>query len=300
MHSGVPQGTVLGPILFVLYINDLVENLESGASLFADDAKLYREIKDPSDVETLQRDLQRVEDWSKIWLLTFNINKCKTMHIGRNNAGASYMLYGVDLMITEVEKDLGILVSSNLKSSNHVAAVAAKANARLGIIKRSFEFLDKEIFLALYLTMVRPQLEYAVQCWSPYLQSDIDLLERVQHRATKLVPSIANLPYEVRCKELNIQTLKDRRIRGDMIKVYKLLNGMENINYRSFFNLSNRQSRGHSQKLEKPAGWRTSLRGNYFSIRVINPWNALPQEVVEAPSMAIFKSRYDRHVGILP
>ena len=147
---------------------------------------------------------------------------------------------------------------------------------------------------------MRPLLEYAVQCWSPYLQCDIDLLERVQHRATKLVPSIANLSYEVRCKELNIQTLKDRRIRDDRIEVYKLLNGMENINYKSFFNLSNRQSRGHSLKLEKPAGWHTSLRGNYFSLRVINPWNALPQEVVEAPSTAIFKSRYDRHVGILP
>ena len=81
------------------------------------------DIKDHSDVEALQKDLQRVEEWSKIWLLTFNINKCKTMHIGRNNARANYMLYGVDLMETEVEKDLGILVSSNLKSSNHVAAV---------------------------------------------------------------------------------------------------------------------------------------------------------------------------------
>ena len=184
VHSGVPQGTVLGPILFVLYINDLVENLESGVSLFADDAKLYREVKDHSDVEALQRDLQRVEEWSRIWLLTFNINKCKTMHIGHNNPRANYELYGNDLMKSEVEKDLGILVSSNLKSSNHVAAIAAKANSRLGIIKRSFEFLDKEIFLALYLTLVRPLLEYAVQCWSPYLQRDIDLLERVQRRAT--------------------------------------------------------------------------------------------------------------------
>ena len=138
VHSGVPQGTVLGPILFVLYINDLVENLESGVSLFADDAKLYREVKDHSDVEALQRDLQRVEEWSRIWLLTFNINKCKTMHIGHNNPRANYELYGNDLMKSEVEKDLGILVSSNLKSSNHVAAIAAKANSRLGIIKRSF------------------------------------------------------------------------------------------------------------------------------------------------------------------
>ena len=230
-------------------------------------------------------------------MLTSNINKCKTMHIGQKNPRADYVLYGNALMKTEVEKDLGILVSSNLKSSHHVAAVAAKANSRLGIIKRSFEFIDKEIFLALYLTLVRPLLEYAVQCWSPYLQQDIDLLERVQRRATKLVPTIAHLPYEMRCRELGIQTLRDRRVRGDMIEVYKLLNGMENIDYRNFFNLSHRQSRGHSRKLETPTGWRTTLRGNYFSIRVVRPWNALPQEVVEAPSISSFKSRYDTYIG---
>ena len=116
----------------------------------------------------------------------------------------------------------------------------------------------------------------------------------------KLAPDITNLPYARRCKELDLQTLTDRRLRGDMIEVYKLLYGMENIDYRNFFNLSNRQSRGHSLKLERPAGWRTTLRGNYFSIRVISPWNSLPHSVVEAPSIAAFKSRYDRYIKSLP
>ena len=101
------------------------------------------------------------------------------MYIGYNNDRHDYELNNRILAKTEVEKDLGIMISSNLKSSNHVAAVAAKANSRLGIIKRSFEFIDREIFLSLYLSLVRPLLEYAVQSWSPYLQRDINTIERV-------------------------------------------------------------------------------------------------------------------------
>ena len=142
-------------------------------------------------------------------------------------------------------------------------------------------------------------MEYAVQCWSPYLQRDIDLLEKVQRRATKLVLEIKQLSYKERCQALNIQTLKDRRLRGDMIEVYKLLNGYEDIDYRTLFTLSDRQSRGHSLKLKKPASCRTTLRSQYFSLRAINPWNALPQAVVEAPSISSFKSRYDKHIGHL-
>ena len=218
------------------------------------------------------------------------------MHIGHRNDRTNYTIYGNTLLKTEVEKDLGILVADNLKASSHVAAIAAKANSRIGIIKRNFEFIDKEIFLPLYLTLVRPILEYAVQCWSPHLQQDIDVLEKVQRRATKVVPELAHLSYEQRYRELGLQTLKERRLRGDMIEVYKLLNGLEDIDYRKFFRLSNRRSRGHSLKLEK-VQCRTTLRANYFSLRVVNPWNALPQEVVEAPSISAFKSRYDRHIS---
>ena len=298
VHSGVPQGSVLGPLLFVIYINDLVEDLECEASLFADDAKIYRAIRTADDAEALRRDMKRLEEWSNKWLLTFNANKCKTMHIGFNNMRYDYMLNDRILDKTEAEKDLGILISSNLKPSAHVAAIAAKANSRLGIIKRAFEFMDKEMFLSLYLALVRPLLEYAVQSWSPYFQRDIDVIERVQRRATKLVPEIAHLPYESRCRELKIQSLKDRRIRGDMIEVYRILKGYENIDYRKFFSLNDRMSRGHPLKLRYPDHWRSQLRANFFSIRVISPWNALPSKVVEAPTVAAFKSRYDQYVGL--
>ena len=152
--SGVPQGSVLGPVLFLVYINDLVNNLESTASLFADDAKIYRVLKTDEDPEVLQRDLQRLEDWSNSWLLTFNTSKCKTMHIGRSNQQADYQLNGSRLEKSTEEKDLGMWVSDDLKSSVHVAKVTAKANSRLGIIRRNFSVLTKDILTPLYLLFV--------------------------------------------------------------------------------------------------------------------------------------------------
>ncbi|XP_076055284.1 uncharacterized protein LOC143033681 [Oratosquilla oratoria] len=175
--------------------------------------------------------------------------------------------------------------------------IAAKANSRLGIIKRNFTYMDREILLPLYKALVRPILDYASQCWSPYLVKDIKLLEQVQRRATKLVPECSELPYEERCKFLGLQTLEDRRKRGDSIEVYKLLHGYEDIPYTKFFSLSTTGLRGHSYKLVVPDHWRTSLKGNWFTIRTLREWNHLPDHVVTAPSVSTFKTRYDRHKG---
>ena len=197
--SGVPQGSVLGPVLFLVYVNDITNNLESTASLFADDAKIYRTLQTVDDTEALQRDMERLREWSDEWLLTFNTDKCKTMHIGRSNQQAHYQLNGSRLEKSTQEKDLGIIVTNDLKSSAHVTTVAAKANSRLGIIKRNFSVLSRDILLPLYLSLVRPILDYGAQAWSPYLIRDIQAIERVQRRATKLVPDLAHLPYETRC-----------------------------------------------------------------------------------------------------
>ncbi|KAK4293458.1 hypothetical protein Pmani_033846 [Petrolisthes manimaculis] len=170
--------------------------------------------------------MSRLDEWSRKWLLNFNAGKCKTMHVGRNNLQADYHLNGTPLQKTTEERDLGILVSFDLKPSQHVAKVAAKANSRLGIIKRNF-IRDREILVPLYLSLVRPVMDYGVQSWSPYLVKDIQALEKVQRRATKLVPELSHLPYEERCQRLGLQTLSDRRKRGDMIQTYKLLHGFD-------------------------------------------------------------------------
>ena len=142
-----------------MYINDIVRNLESGISLFADDAKVYRRIATTEDVETLQRDMDRLSEWSRKWLSLFNLAKCKALHIGHSNPRNDYQLQGITLEKSDLEKDLGVFVSSDLKPSAQVAKIAAKANARVGLIKRTFTYMDREIFTSLYTTLVRPILD---------------------------------------------------------------------------------------------------------------------------------------------
>ena len=298
VDSGVPQGSVLGPVLFLFYINDLVDGLECPILLFADDAKIFKEIRSPEDVAALTRDMKKIQEWSEKWLLTFNEEKCATMHIGLHNQKQDYILNNKALKKSDLEKDLGVLVSNDLKPSKHVAAVALKANRVVGIIKKNFEYLDKETIISLHCTLVRPILEYAVQSWCPYLAKDIDELEKVQHRITKLVPGLEDLPYEDRCKELKLPTLKERRLRGDLIEVYKILRGFEGTDYTKFFKIRHSNTRGHQWKLEKKEHSGGLERGGWFSIRVINPWNKLPPKVVNAPSIKAFKKELDEYLRI--
>ena len=235
VYSGVPQGSVIGPVLFLIYINDLLDETDSKGKLFADDAKNFRAIKNEQDIETLQQDLMKLQEWSQKWLLKFNESKCKVMHIGGYDSDYQYFMNDVALERTTEEKDLGVYVTPDLKTSVHVAKVAAKANSVVGQIKKTFTYMDKEMFLELYLHLVRPLMEYAVQVWSPKLLKDVNKLEKVQRRATKLVPEISDLPYETRLQILGLPSLKERRIRGDMIEVFKILNGFENIDSEKFF-----------------------------------------------------------------
>ena len=295
--SGVPQGSVLGPILFLFYINDLVDGLECPILLFADDAKIFKVIKSQEDIDALVRDMKKIQEWSDKWLLIFNEDKCGTMHIGSRNVRTDYLLNHKVLKKTEAEKDLGVLVSQDLKPSKHVSAVAAKANSVVGLIKIFFEFLDAETVVTLYCTLVRPIMEYAVQSWCPYQVKDIEELEKVQSRATKLVPGLQDMSSEDRLRELGLPTLKQRRLRGDMIEVYKILNGHEGTDYRHFFKFKQGSTRGHNWKLDKEH-LNSQVRGEWFSVRVVNHWNDLPSSVVNAPSIATFKGKLDEHLGL--
>ena len=299
VESGVPQGSVIGPILFLFYVNDLVDGLECPILLFADDAKIYKELKSPEDAEALIRDMKKIEEWSDKWLLVFNEEKCATMHIGHNNQKVDYKLNDKTLKKTELEKDLGVFISHDLKPSQHVSIVAARANKIVGLMKKNFDYLDEETILSIYCSIIRPILEYAVQSWCPFWKKDIEELEKVQHRVTKLVPGLQDESYEERCSKLNLPTLEQRRLRGDLIETYKILNGHEGSDYRKFFKLrENSSTRGHDWKLEKREHVNTKVREGWFAIRVINPWNSLPPHVVNAPSIKTFKTKLDEHLGI--
>ena len=170
--SGVPQGSVIGPFLFLLYINDLPGKIKSNCQIFADDTKVYQPILSLVDAQELQDDLSNLIEWSNIWLLGFNQQKCKVLHVGKTNPGYDYTMNDNVLETVTEEKDLGILITNNVSFSKHIAVTAARSNGILGMIKRAFSYIDKESFLLLYKGFIRPHLEYCVQAWAPYLEKD--------------------------------------------------------------------------------------------------------------------------------
>ena len=186
---------MLGPLLFVLYINDLPEVMENGSEvcLYADDTKVFRNIRSQDDMEKLQRDLDCMRRWSEKWLLFFHPKKCKFMRLG--NYDERHNGYKMSEQLDEVssEKDIGVVIDNKLSFSDHLAEKINKANRIVGLIRRTFVALDEEIFRCLYVALVRPHLEYANQIWAPYLVKGIEAVENVQRRASKLVPALKNL-----------------------------------------------------------------------------------------------------------
>jgi len=298
--SGVPQGSVLGPLLFLLFVNDLPDWVISSLKMFADDTKLWRTQKTGVDRDILQKDLDSLSEWSEKWQLKFNPAKCKLMHIGSKTETEYFMAdeSGEKIKVEEIdiEKDLGVSIRKDLKPSTQCIKSAGKARSVLGMVRRNFRRLDPEDFLIIYKTYVRPHLEYCVQSWSPHLIKDIQCLERVQSSATRMVPVLRKLSYEERLQRLGLTSLEKRRSRGDLIETFKIIRGFEKVNSLQFFKTSDtgHNCRGHSLKLEVTS-CRTDIRKFCFSRRVVQSWNRLPQHVVDAPSVNAFKNRLDRH-----
>jgi hypothetical protein len=293
--SGVPQGSVLGPVLFLIYINDLDQGIASKIGKFADDSKLSKTIKDQKGIEELQSDLAKLEKWSNMWQMKFNIDKCSVIHLGKGNPKNQYTLGNSILKHSERERDLGVIIDKTMKFSEQVNSAVGKANSVLGMIKRNITCKNKNVITKLYKSLVRPILEYCVQVWRPHLRKDIDKMERVQHRATRMMEECKGLCYEDRLKVTGLMSLEDRRTRGDMIEVFKIIKGINKSDMSNWFQLANSdRTRGHKFKLVK-RGSKRDIRKNFFSQRVVNDWNRLPEEVVEADTVNSFKNRYDKY-----
>ena len=207
--SGVPQGSVLGPLLFVLFINDLPNNLKNATMLFADDLKL---LGNASDVNCIKDDLKKLEEWEDIWLLKFNPSKCKVMHVDLNsNNKESYVFDEVVLEQIDSETDLGVYVKGDLKWNDNIHSCIKDANRMIAWITRNIINKDKYVMLNIYKTLIRPKLEDCVQIWNPKAHhgnwSIIIELEAVQRRFTRLINEIGILPYSERLKELKLATL---------------------------------------------------------------------------------------------
>ena len=299
VKSGVPQGSVLGPLLFVIFINDLDLGITSRISKFADDTKMGRVINSDSDFEHLQRDLDTLHEWSVDWQMNFNTDKCKVLQIGKTNTNVKYKLGNTEIENSVCEKDLGVFVSNDLKPRKQCISVRNKANRILGFISRSVSNRTADVILKLYLALVRPHMDYAVQFWCPYYRMDIDSLERVQRRMTKMIHNIRNLPYEERLKSLGLHSLERRRVRGDMIEVYKWVSGINKGKMEDVLKLSNNEiTRTNGFKLDK-FRFRKDIGKHWFGNRVVDMWNRLPSAIVGSGTLGSFKTKLDRHMEVL-
>ena len=298
--SGIPQGSVLGPILFVLYINDLPDMLKSDCYLFADDTKILCDIRTREDALSLQKDLHIMEEWSNTWLLRFHPDKCHVLSLGRHEnivCAYHYNLFQQELEHVFDEKDLGVYFDSDLSFNEHIQEKIIKANVMVGIIRRTFSFLNCDTFRKLYIAFVRPHLEYAQAVWSPHFQKQIDAIENVQVRATKLVDGLAKMEYSERLKQLHIPSLSYRRARGDMIEVYKHFNNYDPVAISTTFQPQTRPSRQHNCILIQRSARDgvTGVQSSSFYYRTPRIWNKLPRHVAEAENINSFKNALDTH-----
>ena len=295
--SGVPQGSVLGPLLFIIYINDIDIGIDSNISKFADDTKIGRVIKSDEDSAKLQEDLNKFFEWSEKWQMKFNVDKCKVLSIGDVNRETRYQMNNDAIEKSDCERDLGVMISRNLKPSKQCVFARNKANKVLGFIQRSVSYKTSEVILKLYLALVRPHLDYAVQFWSPYYRMDIESLERIQRRMTRLIPGIRNLEYRDRLKHLNLHSLERRRARGDLIEVYKWKAGLNKGDITKVLKLSNQErTRNNGFKLDK-FRFRREIGKHWFGNRVVDEWNKLPNIIINSNTLNSFKHRLDAYMS---
>ncbi len=292
--SGVPQGSVLGPFCFLVVINRLPIVIKNATiKLFADDCKLYFRIRSNVDHALFTADLCSLFEWAQSNGLTLALNKTVIMHLGYGNPCCEYTVHGIDLVTTETAKDLGVLFSSNLKFTEHVASICKRAFSRVNLIFLAFYSRKPSFLVQMFKTFVRPVLEYASPVWSPYLKKDIDLLERVQKYFTRRIPGITG-NYLERLEALKLigaelEILEFRRLEQALVTVYKIIHSLVELSFSDFFEWSKGKSlRGHSLKLCLPRT-RLECRRNFFAVRIIAPWNCLLEETVTAHSLSIFK-----------
>ncbi|XP_071136617.1 uncharacterized protein B0403.1-like [Mytilus edulis] len=227
--------------------------------------------------------------------------KCKHINISRGvrEEKTSYKLLGHDISKCQEEKDIGVVIDEDLTFERHICEKVNKANSTFAAIRRTFKNLNEKIFIPLYKTLVRTHLDYASSVWSPFKKKSIDKIENVQKRATRQIPGFNKLSYPERLKKLKLPTLSYRRVRGDMIETYKILNGNYDPETSSFLKLISSTENRHSTRVNSNKiihqRFKTSLRKNSFSVRIAKLWNKLPDKVTKAPSINSFKNRLDRY-----
>ncbi|WAR18737.1 YWV1-like protein, partial [Mya arenaria] len=261
--------------------------------------ELYLPLYDLFDQDQLQNDIDNLCEWSSKWLLKFNIDKCKVVTYGNEKLINTYTMSDTngethELTRDNQERDLGILFTSNLNFDQHINNIANKANSIIGLVRRKFTFMNKDLFLTLYKALIRSHLDYGNLVYYPTTKKCKQIIENVQRRATRLVPELKGLTYEERLCELNLTTLEYRRKRYDIIQVYKIVHNIDNIDINNFFTFAeNVGTRGHNLKLNQRQA-KKGRRMNAFGIRTVSTWNNLPGELVNSTTLLTFKTNLDK------
>ena len=207
--------------------------------------QVFSKVANNTDKQSLQEDLDKLVKWSEKWQMLFDLWKCKYIHIGHGNMDEEYKMGGAVLGRTTQEKDLGVTFSADMKVPKQCGIAASKINQIIGLIRRTSMY-KKQLIVPLYKAIVRPHLEYCIQAWRPYRKKDIDKLERIKRRATKMISELRDLSYESRLLQCGLITLETRRLRGDQIEVFEIMNGYEDVDRNMFFKLKEGcRTRGH-------------------------------------------------------
>jgi ribonuclease P/MRP protein subunit RPP40 len=283
---------VLDPLLFLINIIDHAQELHCPHYMFADEVKI---VGNPNE-QALQEDLDRLMRWTLTWKLPLNVAKCQLL--SNAEGGLAYRLMKTDVGGVPVDRvretrDLVIKVTSDFKPSKQCVEAARRGHWALTRLRRTVASRNPGVLLPLYKSFVRPYLEYAVQAWAPYLKKDALAIERVQRRFTRIFPGLRDMSYGARLKKLNLFSMERRRLRGDLIETFRILKGISDLGENSMFDMNlDTRLRGHSLKLAKTRA-RLLVRHNYFSNRVVNNWNKLPEDVVRTNNVIDFKRKLD-------
>ena len=303
--SGVPQGSVLGPMLFLAFINDLPSCVSSSVRLFADDTIMYRPITSTSDTGILQKDLENLDKWSETWQMDFHPSKCEVMRVQRGKKQLvnppTYTLQGQSLKWVHGIKYLGVQITSDLSWNTHISAVTSQANRKLGFVRRNLQIGSHKVKAMAYKGLIRSNLEYCATVWSPHTKSYIRKVEMVQHRAARWAVNRYHNTSSVShmLNQLEWSSLEQRRKELTVCMLYKAFNDLVAIDpYQYLAPVSRPTRHSHPYSVIVPHCRTDSYKHSFFP-RAAVLWNALPSSVVLAPSLESFRQTI-RKPGVLP
>ena len=306
--SSVVQGSVLGGTLFDIYINDIHEVvLDALIRMFADDTKVALKMESDDDRKKLQQIIDNLTEWADKWAMDFNTAKCKILHVGRDNPKYDFYMKGTKIKDDDEEKDLGVWVDATMKPTKQCAKAAKSANFALGQMQRAFHYRTKKNLVPIYKTFIRPKLEFSVAAWSPWMEMDKNVLEKVQERMIRLLSDAKGKSYEEKLRDVGLTTLTQRRERGDAIEAFKTLNGFNHVDKHQWFEIEDEEQRptrrntvidADGEKRRKNVlrveAARLEIRKNFYNVRAAKTWNQIPDEVREKKTVNGFKNAYDK------